>query len=181
MRIPTALLSAAALVVGIGGGSVAYQLATTAGPATSGTSVAQTVDQAPVSAQVERGTRFGFAPCEPPAVQRGKACVTDVVRTVSVPGSAAADPSGPFSVTPPAPAEPVPAPPAPVDDPAAYQQDDDGYDDYDDELDDDWDDDTGTHGSADTGTHGSADTGTHDSLDDDDGGTQTRTRTGHDG
>lgn len=170
MKLSSALLGAAALVIGLGGGSVAYQLATTAGaPASSGTSV--TTDQAQVAARVQPGTRFGWAPCKPPAVQRGKACVTDVVRTVTVPGSSGSS-SGPASGPASAPAAPAPrAPVAPtvsIGEHEAYQ-DDDGSDEWDDSYEDDYDDDpftdTGTHASLDTGTHGSLDTGTHGSLD----------------
>lgn len=117
MRLTTSLVSLAALVVGVGGGTAAFQLASTAGGPDAPTgSVATAATPAGLvePAEVLPGTRFAWAPCEEPAVRRGRACVTEVVRTVVLPAAAA-------------PAVPVPAPPAPQA-PVGSSSDDGGED-----------------------------------------------------
>lgn len=92
MRTLTALVSATAVVVGLGGGAAAYQIASApGGPATS-----EAGHSARPAARPAPGMLFRWAPCRPPAVRQGDACVTEVVRTVvrpaqSAPGGASAD------------------------------------------------------------------------------------------
>lgn len=112
MRPNSAIVALAALAVGVGGGSAAFRLASTAGAATPPATVS--VVKQPAKAahrqapqQVVRGPRFAWAPCKPPAVRHGKVCVTQVVRTVVLPAA-------PVAAAP----APVPAAPAPA--PASY-------------------------------------------------------------
>ncbi len=97
MRPITALLTATVLAVGLGGGAAAYRMASA--PVESTRAVAVAVPRveparAAAPAPIRKATHFRWAPCKPPAVRRGPACVTEVVRTVVL-------------AAPPAPAAPV--------------------------------------------------------------------------
>ena len=126
MRPSTAVLSLVTLAAGAGGGWAAYELAAGDGEPTGASGTTGTtavVDEAP--ATVVPGTRLRWAPCRPPAELQGNTCVTSVVRTVVLPGPAAAAATSP---APPKAASVAPAAPS-------YQGDDDESDD--DEADDD--------------------------------------------
>ena len=157
-----------ALLAGVLGGTAAYQVAK---PASSSAEAAPRESLA--VQQGDRGPGKGprFAPCKRPATLQGDRCVTDVTRTVVVPGT-----SVPAQTTGSAGGAPAPAP-VPF---GASGHDQEGRpdggdgeeghpaDDDDDDPDDDRDDTDPTDTFSDdvTDTHG-----------DDDGGTQTRTRT----
>jgi len=97
MKTIPALVLAAVVAVGLLGGVAAYQLASgPAGPSpsTSAGSVAPVAPVAPVAERTHRAEpRVRWAPCKPPAVLQGKACVTEEVRTVVVPAPAAPRPA----------------------------------------------------------------------------------------
>ncbi len=89
MKLFAILLGALALVAGFSGGMRAYSVSADAGPA----------PVRPVSAPhhpqaqpVRPGIVFRYAPCRPPAHRQGKACVTHVTRTVTLPVPAVAAP-----------------------------------------------------------------------------------------
>lgn len=95
MRPITALLTATVLAVGLGGGAAAYRMASV--PAETTRAAAVTVpraEPAPAAtpAPIRKATRFRWAPCKPPAVRQGRACVTEVVRTVVLAAPAAPAP-----------------------------------------------------------------------------------------
>jgi len=83
MKMFSVAVMSAAVLTGLAGAGVAYEIASTgdSGTATS------TTPTTPTEAAAKPGKRF--APCEPPAVREGKACVTDVVRTVVLPAASA--------------------------------------------------------------------------------------------
>ena len=96
MKTIPALLFAAVLAVGLLGGVAAYQAAS--GPAAAGSSAASPADAGTTpTAERTRHVRpkVRWAPCQPPAVRQGKACVTEEVRTVVVPAPAPAAPAAP--------------------------------------------------------------------------------------
>ncbi|WP_296602470.1 hypothetical protein [Nocardioides sp.] len=93
MKTIPALVLAAVVSIGLLGGVAAYQLASgPAGPSPSPSAAAV----APVEAAAPRThsprPKVRWAPCKPPAVRHGKACVTEQVRTVVVPAPAPAAP-----------------------------------------------------------------------------------------
>jgi hypothetical protein len=75
MNLLSVAAMSAAVVTGLAGAGVAYEIASGGDPAP-GTSTSLT-GTADVTKPAKR-----FAPCKPPAVREGRACVTDVVRTV---------------------------------------------------------------------------------------------------
>lgn len=82
MKLFALLLGALAFVAGVAGGLQAYTASATTAPTTS----AVTVPRHHPSPQVVRpGVVVKWAPCRPPAVRQGRACVTHVTRTVTVP------------------------------------------------------------------------------------------------
>jgi hypothetical protein len=88
MKTTKSLIAAAAVVLGLGGGAAAYQLAST------GESTVQPVSQTvsedsegPAAPSISGGTHFRWAPCKAPAVREGKVCVTHVVHAVVLPGA----------------------------------------------------------------------------------------------
>ncbi|MCB0895942.1 MAG: hypothetical protein KDB43_11310 [Nocardioidaceae bacterium] len=105
-----ATLVAAVLSVGLLGGTLAYQAASSSdGPASSSTaSTASTAAAAPAAraAASERVRHLRpivrWAPCKPPARLQGKACVTEEVHTVVVPAPAAAPAPATTGTRPPA-------------------------------------------------------------------------------
>lgn len=82
------LLSAAVLAVGLFAGTVAYQASSAAPDA--GTSASAAAPATPAAHRQQRAKpKVRWAPCKPPAELRGKACVTEQVRTVVVAAPAA--------------------------------------------------------------------------------------------
>jgi len=90
MKTIPALVLAAVVAVGLLGGVTAYQLAAgPAGPSPS-TSAGSAAPVAPVAERTRQARpKVRWAPCKPPAVRQGRACVTEEVRTVVVPAPAA--------------------------------------------------------------------------------------------
>jgi len=89
MKTIPALVIAAVVAVGLLAGVTTYQLAS--GPADAGSeAVSPAVVTTPTARTDQPRTRVRWAPCEPPAVRHGKACVTEEVRTVVVPAPAPA-------------------------------------------------------------------------------------------
>lgn len=97
MRTIPALVLAAVLGVGLLAGVTTYQLAS--GPDSGGAPAASPAVGATPAARIDQPRdRVRWAPCKPPAVRRGKACVTEEVRTVVVPAPApAAAPAAPVA------------------------------------------------------------------------------------
>ncbi len=163
MNLKSILVVLVATVAGIFGGAVTYQVAVPAEaqPEASDAIVLKSPGHA------ARGDKrpAKFAPCRPPAKLEGRRCVTDVVRTVAVPGRSA-------PVSAPRAQAPAPAAPAPAPAPSGSDWNDDGRhhggDDESDHHGGDDDDDDHHGGDDDTDTRDTR-TGTHT-------GTQTRTR-----
>ena len=85
MNIKSGLVFLVVLAAGLIGGTVAYQVAT---PTSS--SAEPTANGTLVLPKTERpGKPRGFAPCKRPATLLGGKCVTDVTRTVVLPGAVA--------------------------------------------------------------------------------------------
>ena len=167
MNLKSVFIVLVALVAGIVGGALAYQVAVPAGNAAPPATKSIVLKSPDAAKQARRPTRF--APCKPPAKLEARRCVTDVVRTVVVAGSTPASSSSSGSV---APSTPAPAPASS----SGSQWNDDGRHGGESEAghhgDDDDDD---GHGGGDddtnTGTHTGTNTGTNTGT-----GTQTRTR-----
>lgn len=181
MNIKSGLVFLIVLAAGLIGGTVAYQVATptssSAEPTANGTIV--------VPENQRRDKPPGFAPCKRPATLLGGKCVTDVTRTVVLPGAAA--PAQSSGGRAPAPA-PGPFHASGGDDEGRHhggegEEGHHGDDDGDDDDHDDTDTDTAFTDVTGTGTHHGGDDDDDDDVthgDDDghdDGGTQTRTRT----
>ena len=185
MNIKSGFVLLIALAAGVVGGTAAYQVATPT------SSSAEPVAREPIV--VKKGDRGrdkapGFAPCKRPAILQSGRCVTDVTRTVVVPGAAA--PVQSTGSTGQAPA-PVPFLASSDDSEGRHDSGSGNDDERDDERDDDRDDtndatDTQSNMETDMNTDMDSDmdsdsddvTDTHGDDDgDDDGGTQTRTRT----
>jgi hypothetical protein len=82
MKLFALVLGALALFAGFAGGARAYSVSAEAGPPLP-TPVA--APQYPQAQPVRPGIVFRWAPCRPPAHRVGKACVTHVVHTVTLP------------------------------------------------------------------------------------------------
>ncbi len=151
------------LLAGVLGGTAAYRVIVPASSAESAPRESLVVDAADKVAGKERAgdaRRSGFAPCQKPARLEGGRCVTDVVRTVTVPGASAA-----AAAPPPAPA---PAGSSGVVPDQHHGGDDDSGHHH---GGDDDDDDHGHHGGDDgdhSGHHGGDDDSGHHGDDDDD-------------
>jgi hypothetical protein len=160
MNLKSVFIVLVALVAGIVGGALAYQVAVPAGNAAPPATKSIVLKSPDGAKQAQRAARF--APCKAPAKLEGRRCVTDVVRTVVVPGSAPV--SAPSSRSA-APSTPAPAPASS----SGSQWNDDGRHGGESEADHhgDDDDDDDHHGGGDDDSH----TGTHTGT-----GTQTRTR-----
>lgn len=90
MKIYSIAMMSAAVVTGLAGAGVAYEIAS-AGQDDADTAV---TDALPVDDTATAGVvkpRKRWAPCEPPAVLEGRTCVTDEVRTVVLPAPWAQD------------------------------------------------------------------------------------------
>lgn len=109
MNLTSLGILCASVVVGLGGAGAAYQFTAvdTEEPAAAPAPAAT-----PAQASPQQATRARWAPCTPPAVLEGNECVTDVVRTVTVPAEAPAAPASPAAPAPAAPDAPASAPAA---------------------------------------------------------------------
>lgn len=125
MKVFSILLGALALVAGIAGGVHAYSAS--AGPAPAPVAAAPSYPPAQV---VRPGIVLRWAPCRPPAVRQGRACVTHVVHTVVLPAPVqpAAPASSAAAPRPHATAAPTAAPSTsePGDDGGHHEHGDDG-------------------------------------------------------
>ena len=112
MKLFAILLGALALLAGVAGGMQAYTASATTAPATSSVAVPH---HHPSPQVVRPGVVVKWAPCRPPAVRQGHACVTHVTRTVSGPAppvtaSAAPAPARSWAPAPTRPAHPTATP-----------------------------------------------------------------------
>lgn len=93
MKTLPALVLAAVVAVGLMGGVAAYRVASDPAPSAPAASAAVPTASTAPAARARRRTVVRWAPCKPPAVRQGKACVTEEVRTVVVPAPAPAPPA----------------------------------------------------------------------------------------
>lgn len=100
MKLKT-IVAIVAAVLGLGASAQAYRMASApAGPDTKPVAAhSSTQDKAAAKPQVKvpkiiPATRFEWAPCKPPAVQKGDDCVTEVVQTIVIPSTPAPAQSG---------------------------------------------------------------------------------------
>jgi hypothetical protein len=112
MSTKTSFLAVAAIVTGLAGGLAAYQIAAPDSRAEAETSpaVASVTSEGGRAEQGKTQGRQRLAPCRPPAQQEGRKCVTDVRRTVVLPGPVV----GPAQGAPPPVVVPPPVVPVPV-------------------------------------------------------------------
>jgi hypothetical protein len=109
MKLFAVLLATLALAAGFTGGLRAYSAAAPTAPAPAPAAA----PHYPKAMPVKPGPAFKWAPCVKPAVRQGKACVTTVTRTVTLPAPVVTAPAAPVQVAaPPAHAAPTrhPAP-----------------------------------------------------------------------
>ena len=107
MKLFAVLLGALALAAGFTGGLRAYSASSQAGPPVPAAQVS--VHHYPPAQVVRPGPIVRWAPCVKPAVKVGRACVTRVTHTVTLPASTV---STPPVTTASAPATQTPSPPA---------------------------------------------------------------------
>jgi hypothetical protein len=81
MKLFAVILAALALLAGFAGGLRAYSVAAPAQAAP----VRISVPHHPKAMPVRPGVTVRWAPCRKPAVRKGRACVTEVTRTVALP------------------------------------------------------------------------------------------------
>lgn len=89
MNLKSILAVIVAVLAGTIGGAAAYSVATpssASGPTPTSTSLQPAAETQDVAAQVQKVVKL--RPCKKPAERVGKKCVTDVTRTVVVPGQA---------------------------------------------------------------------------------------------
>ena len=183
MNIKSGFVLLIVLIAGVLGGTAAYQVAT---PASSSAEPAAR-DSLVVNKTNARSQGRGFLPCKRPATLQGGRCVTEVTRTVVVPGAPVAPATSASNGRGPAPA------PVPVDTSgddhevrhhggegeSGHHGDDDADDDDGDDTDftDASDDHSHGHHGGDDDSHGGDDDshGDDDDSHGDDGGTHTRT------
>jgi len=146
------------LMAGVLGAIAAYRIAVPASSSEPAPRESLIVDSAE-DAMTRDGRRAGFAPCRKPARLEGGKCVTDVLRTVTLPGQSVA-------AAPPPAAAPAPAPSSSDDHGHHGGDGEDGHHHGGDD-DDDHDGDDDHHGDDDSGHHG-GDDDDHDDDDDDD-------------
>ena len=82
MKLFATVLAALALLAGFAGGLRAYSVSA---DAASGSAPRVAAPHQPKAQPVRPGVVVRWAPCRAPAVREGKACVTHVTRTVTVP------------------------------------------------------------------------------------------------
>jgi hypothetical protein len=97
MKLFALVVAALALVAGFAGGLRAYSAAAPTAPAP----VQAAAPHYPKAMSVKPGPTFKWAPCQKPAVRKGKACVTTVTRTVTIAPPVAAAPPAPVQVAAP--------------------------------------------------------------------------------
>lgn len=103
MKLFALVVAALALVAGFAGGLRAYSAAAPAPVAPAQVPLSATGPHYPKAMPVKPGATFRWAPCQKPAVRHGRACVTTVTRTVTLPPPAAAPTSAaPVQVAAPA-------------------------------------------------------------------------------
>jgi hypothetical protein len=102
MKLFAVLLAALALLAGFAGGLRAYSVAAAAQPAPARIAV----PHHPKAVPVRPGATVRWAPCQKPAVRKGRACVTEVTRTVTLPPPVVTAPRVPVGVATPARAAP---------------------------------------------------------------------------
>ena len=90
MKLFAVLLGALALLAGFTGGLRAYSTSANAGPTVPAAQIE--VHHYPPAQVVRPGPVVKWAPCTKPAVRVGKACVTHVTHTVTLPAPAVAAP-----------------------------------------------------------------------------------------
>ena len=98
MKLKT-IVAIIAAVLGLGASAGAYSLASA--PAKSDVAPAAATSQQDKAAlpevkvpKIVPATRFEWAPCKPPAVQKGDDCVTEVVQTIVLPSTGGTSSSG---------------------------------------------------------------------------------------
>ena len=98
MKLKT-IVAIIAAVLGLGASAGAYSLASA--PAKSDVAPAAATSQQDKAAlpevkvpKIVPATRFEWAPCKPPAVQKGDDCVTEVVQTIVLPSTGSGSSSG---------------------------------------------------------------------------------------
>lgn len=131
MKLFAVLLGALALVAGFTGGLRAYSASSEAGPPVPAAHVQ--VHHYPPAQVVRPGPVLKWAPCVKPAVRVGRACVTQVTRTVTIappptsapPAATTSTPQPPRHTQAQAPSHPTSSP---SDDPGHHHEggDDDG-------------------------------------------------------
>jgi hypothetical protein len=105
MKLANLIAAGAALTAGLAGGTATYLVAAQPAPSSETPPVRTTEVSAtsPVPAVAPGKPIVKLAPCKPPAVREGKACVTDLVETVVLParssGSAGVAAGGGFQST----------------------------------------------------------------------------------
>lgn len=119
MKLFAVLVAALALLAGLAGGMRAYSAGTPAQAAAAPVSA----PHHPRAQVVRPGPTFRWAPCAKPAVREGRACVTHVTHTVTIPAPVVVAPPTQAVAAPPRVRHtPHPTAPAP-----APQQDDGGH------------------------------------------------------
>src|SRR4029077_4849212 len=106
MKLFAVVLGALALLAGFTGGLRAYSVssATPPGPPL------MVAKHHPAAQAVRPGVRLRWAPCRKPAVREGRACVTHVPRTVTLPPPVVTVAPAAAPAAAPAPAPPAPPP-----------------------------------------------------------------------
>jgi hypothetical protein len=105
MKLANLIAAGAALTAGLAGGTATYLVAAQPTPSSEAPPVRTTEVSATSPAPTVAPSKpiVKLAPCKPPAVREGKACVTDVVETVVIPapgsGSAGVPAGGGFQST----------------------------------------------------------------------------------
>src|SRR5512141_2866462 len=89
MKLFALVVAALALLAGFAGGLRAYSAAAPAAAAP----VQVSAPHHPRAMPVKPGPTFRWAPCQKPAVRQGRACVTTVTRTVTLPPPVVAAPT----------------------------------------------------------------------------------------
>ncbi len=102
MKLFTTLLGALALIAGVAGGMQAYHASAAAAPAPP-----VAVSTHPPAQVVRPGVVVRWAPCRPPAVRQGVACVRHVTKTVTRAAPTVTVPVAPVTTPPAAPVRTV--------------------------------------------------------------------------
>lgn len=103
MKLFAVIVAALALIAGFAGGLRAYSVAAPAQAAPAPIPA----PHYPKAMPVKPGATFRWAPCQKPAVRQGRACVTRVTRTVTLPPPVITAPPVPVQVAAPVRAAPT--------------------------------------------------------------------------